>query len=546
MLTSDFLLPLSDAERQAYCEVVPEDHFLRRLLQAVDFEAFRPILEAAYKGFGRPPLDSVFLLKVELLARQYRLSDREVIAAIRFNIAHRLFLGIRLQSPLPHHTLLTYFRQRLGPERLQSAFDQLVAQARRLGLVKDRLRLKDATHIIANIAVPTTIRLVAEVRDQLLEALRPFAAERVEEETQRADAIRQATEEAKDEERLVQRVAHLRAVLAWADAVVGQAVFAQAGPRLQEKLRAALALAHKILADRDNPEAGDKVRSVHDPEARCGKHGDYYDGYLLDVAMDADSQLLTALNVLPANGDEGADAAHLIAQEEQAHGNDVQALSIDGAGYRGDVLRELTAADGLNLTVFTPPSARVPLPVFGPEQFTLSADGSTLTCPAGQTTSKRSDIGRDSGLRYRFSRQQCAGCSLRSQCLTNPEGSGRRTVFKNDYEAEYRAAQAQTQTPAYAQARKEHPAIERKLSELVNRHDLRHARYRGCAAVLVQGLLTGLVVNLKRMVRLLFAPVQAAAGWVRAAVTRVGSTSVHGSGAPAAGGTMRAALAMQG
>jgi transposase len=397
MLTADVLLPLTDAERQAFGEVVPEDHFLRRLLQAVDFEAFRPILEAAYKGFGRPPLDSVFLLKVELLARQYRLSDRDVMAAIRFNVAHRLFLGISLHSPLPHHTLLTYFRQRLGPERLQSVFDQLVGQARRLGLVKDRLRLKDATHIIANIAVPTTIRLVAEARDQLLEALRPFAAERVAEETQRADAIRQATEEAKDEERLVQRVAHLRAVLAWADAVVEQAVFTQASPRLQERLRAALALAHKILADRDEPTAGDKLRSIHDSEARCGKHGDYYDGYLLDVAMDADSQLLTALNVLPANGDEGADAAPLIAQEERAQGNDVQALSMDGAGYRGEVLRELTAPDGLNLTVFTPPSARVPLVVFGPEQFTLSADGITLTCPAGQTTSKRAPIGRDSG-----------------------------------------------------------------------------------------------------------------------------------------------------
>ena len=36
-------------------------------------------------------------------------------------------------------------------------------------------------------------------------------------------------------------------------------------------------------------------------------------------------------------------------------GNDVQAISIDGAGYRGPVLRELTDPDGLNLAVFTPP-----------------------------------------------------------------------------------------------------------------------------------------------------------------------------------------------
>src|SRR5262245_34000503 len=137
MLTSDCLLPLSDGERQLFLEVVPEDHFLRRLTQAIDFEAFRPAVEAAYTGFGRPPLDAVFMLKLELLARQYRLSDREVLAGVRFNIAHRLFLEISLKSPLPHHTLLTYFRQRLGPERLQQVFDTLVGQARALGLVKD-------------------------------------------------------------------------------------------------------------------------------------------------------------------------------------------------------------------------------------------------------------------------------------------------------------------------------------------------------------------------------------------------------------------------
>ena len=164
MLTSDSLVALPDAERELFLEVVPEDLLLRRILQYVDFEEFRPSLETAYTGFGRPPLDCIFMLKLELLARQYRLSDREVIAAARFNIAFRLFLDVSLKSPLPHHTLLTYFRQRLGAARLQPVFDGLVGQARRLGLVKDRLRLKDATHLIANIAIPSTIRLVAEVR----------------------------------------------------------------------------------------------------------------------------------------------------------------------------------------------------------------------------------------------------------------------------------------------------------------------------------------------------------------------------------------------
>jgi transposase len=517
---SDALILLTAAERAQFEEIVPEDHFLRRLPQAVDFEGFRPLVQAAYcSDLGRRPLDPVIMLKLEVLARQYRLSDREVIAGARFHIAYRLFLGLSLKSPLPHHTLLTYFRQRLGTARLQQIFDGLVTQARRLGLVKDRLRLKDATHIIANVAIPSTIRLVAEARDRLLKTLRPLAPARVAEEEQRAEAIRLGTEDAKDEERLLQRVSHLRAVLAWADDLPEQDNFRQQPEPHQQAVRAALALAHKILADREDPKAPDKLLSVHDPEVRRGMHGDYYEGYLVDVAMDADSQIITAVNVLAANGDEGGDAAFLIRQEEQAQGNDVAAVSIDGAGYRGDVLRELTDAAGLKLEVFTPPAEVPPSPVFGPERFTLTVvdDVPTLTCPAGQTTQTRDRSSRhNTGWKYRFRKGQCAGCALRQQCFINPQSQKGRTVTKNDYEAEYAAAQAQAKTTAYAAVRRQHPAIERKLAELVRRHDLRHARYRGRLRVLYQSLVTCLVVNMKRLVRLLFAPPEAKPLTVRA------------------------------
>jgi len=298
----------------------------------------------------------------------------------------------------------------------------------------------------------------------------------------------------------VRRVTHLRALLAWADDVPTQPEFTKAQAAAQERLRQALAVAHKVLADRA-PKAQDKLLSVHDPDARRGLHGDYYEGYLLDVAMDADSELITGVNVLPANGNEGADATHLIQQEEAAHGNDVQALSIDGAGYRGELLRELTAAPGLNLEVFVPPTERAPTAVFGPEQFTLSEDGTTLTCPAGQSTTWRQELAQ--GVRFHFSDPtQCAHCPLRAQCLPEPTAK-RRAVLKNAYEAEYQAAQAKAQTPAYAEVRRQHPRIERKLSELVRRHDLRRTRYRGRDRVLRQGVMTAFVVNLKRMVRLL-------------------------------------------
>ena len=112
---SDALVPLSVVERTLYERIVPEEHFLRRLLAAIDFESFRPLLLSSYSpDMGRRPLDPVVLLKLETLARQYNLSDREVIAGARYNIAHRLFLDLSLESPLPHHTLLTYFRLLIG------------------------------------------------------------------------------------------------------------------------------------------------------------------------------------------------------------------------------------------------------------------------------------------------------------------------------------------------------------------------------------------------------------------------------------------------
>jgi hypothetical protein len=95
-------------------------------------------------------------------------------------------------------------------------------------------------------------------------------------------------------------------------------------------------------------------------------------------------------------------------------------------------------------------------------------------------------------------------------------------VFKSDYEADLRAARAKAQTPEYEQVRREHPAIERKLGELVRRHGARQARYWGRTRVLLQQLLCGWVVNIKRLVRLLTESPERQAGRLRAEVVASG------------------------
>jgi transposase len=502
-----------ERDHEIFAATVAPDHYLRRVKEVIDFSRCRETFADCYStGLGRPAKEPILLLKLEFLQFQYNLSDREVIRRARQDMAFRYFLDLSLKSRLPHPTVLTKFRDRLGVEKHQELFDDIVAQARARGLVKDRLRLKDATHVIANVAIPTTVGLVAQVRERLLEAVRPYAPARAAAEQAEATTIRQATQDLAGVQRLLPRVKHLRTIVTWVDALVVKLGPPADGDQQRQTLAEALAMAHQVLADRENPKATDKLASVADPDARWGKHGVSYVGFLMDAAIDSYSSLITAINVLPANGDEGADATTLLQQEEQAHGNDVEALSIDGAGFRGSLLREWTDPEGLNVEVFVPPTAEASQVYFTPDQFTCNAAGDRLTCPAGETARNHTRSSSDAGWVFRFRRATCEGCPLREKCMAKMPKSGGRVVFKSDYEAEYKAARAKAKTPAYEAARRQHGRIERKLAELVRWHGARRARYRGRLKVKVQMLLTAVVVNVKRIVRLL------GAGTVRASL----------------------------
>ena len=73
---------------------------------------------------------------------------------------------------------------------------------------------------------------------------------------------------------------------------------------------------------------------------------------------------------------------------------------------------------------------------------------------------------------------------------------------------QYHAAQQRAQTAEYHAGRREHPRIERKLADLIRWHNGRRVRYRGRLRVKIQYLLTAVVVNCKRIVKLLSLPLQ--------------------------------------
>jgi len=497
---------LSDFDRHVFDAVVPGSHYLRKALEVIPWDNFHEILAPYYDpDLGRPAESPVLMLKLEYLRYHHNLSDREVIGRTQTDMAFRCFLHIPVQWDLPDPSSLCIFRGRLGVTGFRKVFRQLVHTAREHGVVKDRLRIKDATHVIANMAVPTALALVAQTRDKLLAAAEPFAPLLAEGERVNLEMLREATKDQKPTERLVTRLAQVREMLAWADELTPPD--GAETNRAWQKFLAQRDLAHKILDDQEHPDAGDRTRSTTDPDARRAKHGEWYDGYQIDVSMDADSEIITEINVLPANGDEAADAVDLIRQEEAAQGNAIQAMSIDGAGYNGALLRTLEDPAGLNVDTYVPPRKERETCLFTPEDFEEDAEQGVVTCPAGQTPKYRQRDNKHHTTVYRFDATVCRACTLMALCLKEaPRKAFGRTVRKTDYQVEYQRAREKSATAEYAAVRREHPKIERKLGEVMNRHGGRRARYRGRCKVLIQELMACTATNVKRLVRLGCAP----------------------------------------
>ena len=68
MLKSIPITPLSEFDELVFQTVVPQDHYLRKVMVCIEFETFRPRLHLAYSlFFGRPPIDPVRMLKILFL-----------------------------------------------------------------------------------------------------------------------------------------------------------------------------------------------------------------------------------------------------------------------------------------------------------------------------------------------------------------------------------------------------------------------------------------------------------------------------------------------
>lgn len=480
-----------------------------------------------FAELGRHSVPPRIVAVVMILQRIEGLSDREAVDRFTYDLRWKYACGgLDYDYPGFVHTVLCDLRMRLRrSDRPNRIFEVVLEVAKSAGLV-GRRRILDSTALLDAVATQDTVTLIRSAIRGVLQVAgaRAAALQAVLLRDDNYDTPGKPVCDWQDEE----------ARNALVDALVrdGYAILtALEGCELEPELRQAVTLLATVLGQDIEPDpsgrfrlargvAENRVISTVDPEARHGHktsaHG--FDGYKGHLAVDADSEIITAAEVTAGNAgdasavesllredlpaapgtvDDQAAAAvdDAVAPAAAAAGEPLPPLEVFGDGSYGNAptLARLEQAGARIFLKVAPPSGRKGK--YSKDAFTIDLAKKTVSCPAQVVVPIRTT---QQGGGVAFFSSSCAGCSCRDQCTSSKRG---RVIHLHPQEALLeRHRQAQRHPQWKQRYRETRPKIERKIAHLTRRrHGGRRARVRGRSRVGADFQLLAAAINLRRL-----------------------------------------------
>lgn len=286
-------------------------------------------------------------------------------------------------------------------DRVRAVFQRSLQFARQTGYLKGR-RMKaavDTTYILGRGAVKDTNNLLADGIVQVVRALSTLDGTRPADWARKraldlyfGSSVKGEAEIDWDKEK--ERQALLQKIVADADRVVelarqSQGRFPADSPQRQGIGEAAELLGQLLLQDVERQEDGptlkdgvsrDRIPSVHDPEMRHGRKSSSkrFDGHKAAVVVDTDSQLITAVDILPGNASDNTGVLELVEQSEENTGIEVEE-TIGDAVYGDGGTRQAFADAGRTLIAKVPGHPNKVR--FPKEDFHIDLEAGTCTWP---------------------------------------------------------------------------------------------------------------------------------------------------------------------
>ena len=293
-----------------------------------------------------------------LLQTRDRVSDAEAKARADFDLRWKVALGIEVEDrPFAKSTLQVFRAQLILHERVREVFESSLRLARESGYLKGRgMRVAlDTTNILGRGAVKDTYNLLADGIVKLLRALAQLKGINVGEWAKIQGYNRYHRylgssikgEAAIDWSDRRARKALLAEIVADADRLLelsrqAQGELPEDSAERQGIVAAAELLGQLLLQDVERTDDGvnlrdgvsrDRMMSVHDPELRHGRKSSSrrFDGHQAAIVVDTDSQLITAVDVLPGNAPDNLGALDLVEASEANTGVTVEEAMGDAA-----------------------------------------------------------------------------------------------------------------------------------------------------------------------------------------------------------------------
>ena len=471
---------------------------------------------------GRTSVPPSLLAMALLLQTHDRVSDEEAKARADFDLRWKVALGIEIDTrPFAKSTLQCFRAQLVIHERARAIFRRSLEYGNRLGYLRGR-RMRaalDTTHILGRGAQEDTYNLIAEgirilsrelAKSQAMKWeswLEAYALARYAEPSIKGAAEVNWESAASREEFLSGLIGDGQRVLELAREARSRL---EADSEADRRIAEAADLLSKLLwQDVEPTERGyrikegttkDRIPSAHDPQQRHGhkSHGKSFTGHKAGIAVDPDSQLITAAQVIAGNASDGESAAQLVQESEANTGLAVEQVIGDTAYGGMEARQEMGEREVIAPTVKGAGGASGKLTKL---DFVIDVEHNRVRCPKGEETRawrwvwvSSSGGEKQRTKRFAFAKEVCRACACYGECVAGKRRPGRQITL-HPQEARLQAARAFERTEYFKEQYRQRVVVEHRIARLV-RLGMRQSRYLGRAKTLLQLLLAATVANL--------------------------------------------------
>lgn len=424
-------------------ELVPEEHLLRKVERAIDFEFIRERVKELYcLDNGRPAIDPVVLFKMLVIGYLFGIrSERQLVRDIEVNMAYRWFLGLGLRDVVPDASTISQNRRRRFSESTiyQGIFDEIVLQAMDKKLVNGRVLYTDSTHLKAN------ANKHKFDRDEVRSSTRTYLDD-LEEDINR------------------DRREH------------GKKALKQKSQEEQTR---------EIKVSTTDPDSGYMVRD--------GKPKGFF--YLDHRTVDGKHAIITDSYATAANVHDSIPYLDRLDRQREQFGFKTEAVGLDAGYFTAGICKGLEDRKIYGAMGYRRPNHVKGL--FYKKDYVYDAEQDRYRCPGGQELTYNT-TNRNGYREYKSNPKRCRKCPLIDQCTrsANQTKVVTRHVWQDSKDRIDKHRLSDAGKKLYAR-RKE--TVERSFADAKQLHGHRYARMRGLTKMREQCLLAAACQNMKKI-----------------------------------------------